>query len=198
MADSISQYLHSIFFNTQGVPKVIKDAKDVEAQLLKTAGAVKSIQTQQVFKSGDLIGKQVTKTFKSGLTAKELIDPNTGDVLKRTFSEISTGSGKAISQMNDFDKAIRRVAIVVPIWAAMRLAMQAVTGVIQTQTKFLVDLENAMAQIKVVGQGTDAEFKTLKNTLVALSFAYGVSSAEALKAATIFAQQGKTAKETGE
>jgi len=198
MADSISQYLHSIFFNTQGVPKVIKDAKDVEAQLLKTAGAVKSIQTQQVFKSGDLIGKQVTKTFKSGLTSKELIDPNTGDVLKRTFSEISTGSGKAISQMNDFDKAIRRVAIVVPIWAAMRLAMQAVTGVIQTQTKFLVDLENAMAQIKVVGQGTDAEFKTLKNTLVALSFAYGVSSAEALKAATIFAQQGKTAKETGE
>ena len=106
------------------------------------------------------------------------------------------GAKEVASQMNDFHKALARVAIVVPIWMAARAVFQSFFKLIAEQIKFIVDLEDAMARIKIIGKGTAEEYNNLKFALVGLSLAYGISASEALKAAVIFAQQGYTVSET--
>ncbi len=102
----------------------------------------------------------------------------------------------ATDAMGDFEKALRRAAIVAPVWMALRTAMQSVLNLVQEQTKFLIEMETAMARIEIVGKGTTEEYNNMKDALVALSFAYGKSATDALEAAQIFAQQGKDVKET--
>jgi TP901 family phage tail tape measure protein len=119
--------------------------------------------------------------------------------IKGVFDELDKGdkpTRRTVQQMGDFEKALRRVAIVVPIWMAFRLILQSVFGLIREQTKFIVDMENAMARIQIVGKGTKEELKSLQSGLVALSYAYGISAAEALDAAKTFAQQGRTVQQT--
>jgi TP901 family phage tail tape measure protein len=74
--------------------------------------------------------------------------------------------------------------------------MMGVLQLVKDQVKFLIDLENAMTRIKIVGKGTAEEFANLKDSLIALSIAYGTSATDALEAAKIFSQQGKTVSET--
>jgi TP901 family phage tail tape measure protein len=134
---------------------------------------------------------KVTTTFdKEGLV--------TGKQIEEQFKTIKPAVEKANIGMKDFEMAMRRALIVAPVWMLMRAGIQAVTNTIKEQVKFLIDLETAMARIKIVGKGTTEEYKTLQTALVGLSYAYGVSSSEAAEAAVLFAQQGKSAKETVE
>jgi len=116
--------------------------------------------------------------------------------INKNLKEMGIIAPKTSSGVNDLTKALRRAAIVAPVWMALRAAMQSVMSLIRDQVKFLIDLESAMARIKIVGKGTEEEFTNLKNSLVALSFAYGTASSKALDAAVIFAQQGKSVSET--
>ena len=116
--------------------------------------------------------------------------------INKNLKEMGIIAPKTSSGVNDLTKALRRAAIVAPVWMALRTAMQAVLNLVKDQVKFLIDLESAMARIKIVGKGTEEEFTNLKNSLVALSFAYGTASSKALDAAVIFAQQGKSVSET--
>ena len=111
-------------------------------------------------------------------------------------NETTPAIKRATGGMGDFISAMRRAVIVAPIWMIMRSAMMGVTSLIQNQIKFMLDMEDAMARIKIVGKGTTEEFKNLKNTMVALAFTYGVSASAALDAAQIFAQQGRSVAET--
>jgi TP901 family phage tail tape measure protein len=127
-----------------------------------------------------------------------LYDPqgvSTGKQVEETFSNVAAKAPKAAKGMGDFARAINRAAIVAPVWLALRSAMMGVVSIISEQVKFLKDLEDAMARIKIVGKGTEEEYNTLRTTLVGLSMTYGVVASEALKAAVLFAQQGKTVKE---
>lgn len=119
--------------------------------------------------------------------------------IKKMFDTIDDGekkTKKGASAMGDFEKALRRAAIVAPVWMALRTAMQGVLNLISEQTKFLIEMESAMARIEIVGKGTTEEYTNMKNSLVALSFAYGQSAKDALEAAKIFAQQGKSVRDT--
>lgn len=110
--------------------------------------------------------------------------------------QVTTQTPKATSNMNTFFKMMGRALIVAPAWMLVRNAMMSVFNLISSQTKFLIDLEDAMARIQIVGKGTTEQFNSLKLALVGLSQAYGVSASEAMNAAKIFAQQGKTVDET--
>jgi TP901 family phage tail tape measure protein len=103
---------------------------------------------------------------------------------------------KSKSVMNEFGLAMRRALIVAPVWMAMRAAMQAVFNLIKDQGKFLIEMETALAHIQIVGKGTAEEYTHMKTALVALAQAYGTSASEAMEAAKIFAQQGRTVAET--
>ena len=111
-------------------------------------------------------------------------------------NETTPAIKKATGGMGDLIAAMRRAAIVAPVWLILRSAMMKVVTLIQDQVKFMLDMEDAMARIKIVGKGTAEEFNNLKNTMVALAFTYGVSASAALDAAQIFAQQGRSVAET--
>jgi TP901 family phage tail tape measure protein len=110
------------------------------------------------------------------------------------------GVGKDVpsvtAKIGDFERALRRAAIVAPVWMLLRGTMMAVTNVIRDQIKFLIELETAMARIKIVGKGTEEEYKSLQGALIGLAYTYGTTASEAAAAAVIFAQQGRNVKET--
>jgi TP901 family phage tail tape measure protein len=114
----------------------------------------------------------------------------------KTFEMINRGAPQSASAMGDFERALRRAAIVAPVWMALRMAMQGVFSLIQEQSKFLVEMETALAHIQIVGKGTTQEYSYMKIALIGLAQAYGTSASEAVEAATTFAQQGKTVAET--
>lgn len=111
-----------------------------------------------------------------------------GDLGKET-----TASTGPVKKMMDL---LGRAAMVAPLWMAVRGAIMGVQNVIRDQIRFTLELEDAMARIQIVGKGTAAEYENLKYSLLGLSLAYGISSSEAMKAAVVFAQQGKTVAET--
>jgi len=126
----------------------------------------------------------------AGKTKKEIED---------VFKTVKGGAKTAqvtTKKMGDLERALRRAAVVAPVWLLLRSAMMAVLNLIKEQIKFLVDFENAMARIKIVGRGTAEEYQHLGDSILALSIAYGVSASEGLEAAKIFAQQGKSISET--
>jgi len=145
---------------------------------------------QQVQQSAQQLGKtKITTTFdKEGLA--------TGKQIEETFAKTATGAKKATPFIDQFGKAMARALIVAPVWMIMRGVIMGVFQNIQENIKFIIDLETAMTRIKIVGKGTAEEYKTLQTSLVSLASAYGTTASEAADAAVIFAQQGRTVRET--
>jgi len=118
--------------------------------------------------------------------------------IEEVFGSLDKGkkpTTTATEKMGDFEKALRRVAIVAPVWMAFRTVVMGTMQLIKEQIKFLIDLETAMARIRIVGKGTEEQYKDLQSTLIALSVAYGSVASAALDAAVIFAQQGRSVTE---
>ncbi len=107
----------------------------------------------------------------------------------KTVSSDATNFGNIIWNL------AKRAALTIPIWMALRaiivnFAMQGTWRVFEDAIKFSIELENALTEIKIVGKGTAEEISKLKSEILALGIVLGTSSADALQAARIFAQQG--------
>ena len=185
--DSVFRKLIIVEADTSGLAKLQGDVGRAQAAL-NTLGQVTEKATgvtSRIIPSMDKFGNVTNKVMNT-------ISTESG----KSFNVMTQGAQKAANGMGDFERAMRRAAIVAPVWLLLRGAMMAVFNLIKDQGKFLVDLEDAMARIQIVGKGTKEELKGLSASLVALSYAYGVSATEALTAAKIFSQQGKTVQET--
>jgi len=168
---SFGEYLIRILFASSGAPTVKKDIKDVAV----AAQQLQRVKVTEIFDANNVMtGRQIEKNFK-------VLNPHVA---------------KAKGMMDDFGNAMRRALIVAPVWMVLRSAMMGVTNLVKEQTKFLIDLETAMTRIKIVGKGTTEEYAYLQQGLVSLAYAYGTTASEAADAAVIFAQQGRTVKET--
>ena len=185
--DSVFRKLIIVEADTSGLAKLQGDVAKAQAILDKfgTAEKVMGTPITKVTSTMDKFGKITNKTMMD-------ISTESG----KSFKAVINGSEQAAKRMGDFEKALRRAAIVAPVWLLLRGAMMSVFNLIKDQGKFLVDMEDAMARIQIVGKGTAQELDGLKKSLVALSYTYGVSATEALTAAKIFAQQGRTVQET--
>ena len=144
-------------------------------------------QTQQA-------AQQLSKTKVTTIFDKEGLV--TGKKIEEPFAKTTDTAKKATPMMEQFGLAMRRALVVAPVWMILRGAIMAVTNTIQDQIKFLIEFETAITRIKIVGKGTAEEYNNLTNALVGLAYAYGTSASEAAQAALIFAQQGRTVKET--
>jgi len=187
MSDSVFKKLIIVEADTSGLAKLQGDVAKAQAILDKfgTAEKVMGTPITNVTSTMDKFGKITNKTMMD-------ISTESG----KSFKAVLDGSKQAANGMGDFERALKRAAIVAPIWLLLRGAMMSVFNLIKDQGKFLVDMEDAMARIQIVGKGTAQELDGLKKSLVALSYTYGVSATEALTAAKIFAQQGRTVQET--
>ena len=168
-------------------------------------------KANQVLQQMGLKGEQATKVLDKGTA----ITNNFGKITTTSMSQIETASGKTFNvitkggtqsskSLNEIvgvlprasagiavlEKAMMRVLIVVPVWFLMRTAMMGLIQSIQEGAKFLVEFESAIANIRVVGKGTEEEYKRLGDTILSFSSVYGVAATDALKASQIFAQQG--------
>jgi hypothetical protein len=110
-------------------------------------------QTQQA-------AQQLAKTKVTTIFDKEGVA--TGKQIEETFTKIKPAAEKASTGMNDFFKAMKRALIVAPVWMLTRNAMMAVFNTISENVKFLIELETAMTRIKIVGKGTEEEYKHLQ------------------------------------
>ncbi|MFA5222430.1 MAG: phage tail tape measure protein, partial [Methanoregula sp.] len=134
-----------------------------------------------------------TASTKPDITSFETIGQaekklqNTNVDLISSFKNLSKVSGKSGIDMGGL--AIRAAAVI-PVWLALRSAYMTFINGIGEGIKFLVEFESAMAQIKIVGKGTEEEYNRLGDTVIAFSSTYGIAANEALKASKIFAQQG--------
>ena len=89
-------------------------------------------QTQQA--AQQLSKTKVTTSFdKEGLV--------TGKNIEETFSKTKDTVQKATPLMEQFGMAMKRALIVAPVWMIMRGAIQAVFSTIQSNIKFLIELE---------------------------------------------------------
>jgi len=173
--------------------KLILEGKDATVSGLQ--------QTEQAYTSlNRTITQKAATVMKAwGVDTKSLA---TGSELKRTLEgqskaqkDLANNTQQSFQQMGDFEKAMRRVILVAPVWMIFRAALQSVLKLIGEQVKFLIDLEDAMTRIKIVGKGIPQEYEDLRTTLVGLGMTYGVVASAAAEAAVIFAQQGKSVSE---
>jgi len=135
-----------------------------------------------------LANTKVTTIFdKQGLAS--------GAQVEQTFKNITPAADGASKKMGDFQKALARVTVVAPVWFAFRTIMMSVFTLIRENVKFMIDLETAMARIRIVGKGTEQQYKDLQTTLISLSVAYGAVASAAVDAAMIFAQQGRNVEQ---
>jgi len=166
-------------------------------ELLGFAAAGEKLNT--VWKDGEPIGAKSVQTFRNQAGAIKQVttefDKN-GQVVGQSLQEIYRGAAQAAPLIEQFGLALRRALIVAPVWMALRSAMMGLISLVRENVKFLVELESGLARIKIVGQGTEEEFKRLGTTLTALGVVYGVTASDAIKAAATFAQQGRNVTET--
>lgn len=72
------------------------------------------------------------------------------DRIDRSAKRVQTRLPRATRRTNDFIKALRRVAIVVPVWFAFRRAMMATFATIQSGIQHWIELESAIARAQAV------------------------------------------------
>lgn len=150
-------------------------AYDVE-QLKSASDAYKNLNVQ--LKAGLLTHSQYNQSLKS---------------LNQTFGthyKSIENTGLAMA------KLAVRAALVIPIWMALRSAYMFLINAVGQGINFWKEFESTLAEVRIVGKGTEEDFKTLGNSVLMFSTVYGVSASKALEAAKTFAQQGLTVKET--
>lgn len=75
--------------------------------------------------------------------------------IEQTTKKVSTAQKKGSLASADFIKALRRVAIVVPIWMTFRMVMMQVISTIRQGVKYWIELESAIARASAVTSGAN-------------------------------------------
>jgi len=198
-------FLAKIRLALEGKEKVVAGLEETQMAARNLARNLQKVTTM-FDKEGLATGKEIEETQQAAQQLSKtkvttMFDKEglaTGKEIEETFTKIKDTTKKATPMMEQFGLAMRRALIVAPVWMILRGAIMAVTNTISDQIKFLIDFETAITRIKIVGKGTEEEYKNLTSALVGLAYAYGTTASEAADAALIFAQQGRTVKETVE
>lgn len=108
-------------------------------------------QTQQA-------AQQLAKTRVTTIFDKEGV--TTGKQIEQTFTQISASAGKSFQQMGDFEKSLRRVILVAPVWMAFRTVLQGTFSLIRDGFTTWEAFDQALIKSKAVihdYSGTTAE-----------------------------------------
>ena len=149
------------------------------------------------------VGKDTAKTFKVywvDKAGKEWVTTVKGVVrgnklVQTSLQTVSATARSSTMVVNDFVKALRRVMIVVPVWYVFRRVLIGAIETIRESMRFLIDWEQQLARIRIVGKGTEEEIRLLSSTLLKLAKTLGVSTKELGQASVLWAQQGRSVAE---
>jgi TP901 family phage tail tape measure protein len=122
--------------------------------------------------------------------------------INKAYKDTAANADKSTRKMGDFEKALRRVAVVVPVWMAFRSVLQGVFATITEGFKFMEELDSAMVRNRAVIQGFSGDMnlatEAIRNTTRSLSLLTGRSVTEVAEVFYQVAERGidmKTALE---
>lgn len=142
MGDSMQR----LQFAVKGVGNVSAESFQLIRGNLQTTGKGVELFTETFTNK---LGQKVVITSQK--TAQGLVP------ISKNIDTIGKSAEKSFQRMNDFQKALARVAVVVPIWMAARAAMQSVFATIRGGVEYIADLEAGMARAAVMSADlTDA------------------------------------------
>lgn len=193
--DNITTYIIRYIGDTTGLKSTQAEIKTLEKtteQLGLGTAKVSKILSTDITTALDREGKVVTQTAMKWKDAGGQIHTTLSRNDKVMKDTISTTRGLA----DNLWTLASRAMLTIPIWLALRAAIMGFIGMIGDAGKFLVELEDAMIEIRMVGNATETELNTLKESVLALGAAYGVTAKDSLEAAKIFMQQGLSVAET--
>lgn len=154
-----------------GMQKMTSDAQIAQQALDKTGA--------QVGKVSQILNKSTQYYVKHGkVTQKTMMDvkTNTG----QTFKVIQDNTKGATKQMGDFQRALARVAIVVPMWFLFRQAFMAVIQSIQEGARYWIEFDKAFTKASLVvhtkGEDINEVLITLKENMLSLARDTGISA----------------------
>ena len=98
------------------------------------------------------------------------------EAVKKSLKEIegiqktsSSTLSEATNKQNDFIKALRRVAIVVPVWFLFRQTMMAVMNTISDGIQTWMDLNKEMGRVATATRGTSTDLMNLERAIITYS-----------------------------
>ena len=100
-------------------------------------GTVIGVQNTQLTKSLDSTGKRTQKLSAEFLHAGGAVTKSTAQMkngmvsVTATTKNMGDAAKKSTGMTNDFTRALKRVIVVVPLWASLRMVMSAVTTTIK-------------------------------------------------------------------
>lgn len=193
--DNITTYIIRYIGDTTGLKPTEAEIKKLQTsteQLGIGTAKVSKILSTDVTTALDREGKMVTQTAMKWKDAGGQIHTTLSRNDKVMKDTISTTRGLA----DNLWTLASRAMLTIPIWLALRSVVMGFIGAVSDAGKFLVELEDAMIEIRMVGNATDTELNSLKESVLALGVAYGVTAKDSLEAAKIFMQQGLSVAET--
>lgn len=154
----------------------------------ETGQSVKKMSHDFTTSSGAVV--TATSTMKKGLVSTKTAASKFGD-------QVKTSSGL----MAQFGKAMKRVLIVVPLWGALRMAMQSVTKIINDITTSNREFIKTMGRVATVTLATGAsmeEFNLLTQRAIEVSRTSTLKLKDMATAMYTLATSGLNAKQTME
>ena len=140
-------------------------------------------------------------SFKTAL--KNFPTEGSKETMKRVAGELQVMGQEALKGAKatdtlgkSFEKLVSRSIMVIPTWMAMRTVWTFITSSFQKGVASAMELETALAEIKVASDASSQSLEVLGKTVLAFSTNYGVSAKDSLNAAKLFAQQGLSIAET--
>jgi TP901 family phage tail tape measure protein len=159
MADITTTYILRQIFDQKGAQQFLQ----TQQQLMKTGDRLTMTTKQQ----GD-ITKTTYKQTEKGLVA-----------VRKSVTRLGEGMKRGSTMSQDFVRALKRVAVVVPVWFLFRNAMMAVISTISEGIKVMEEFDKAMMKAKAVIHGTSEgvtrAMPKLRDEIIALAQETGVS-----------------------
>jgi TP901 family phage tail tape measure protein len=156
MADSVFKKLIIVEADTSSLPKLTGDLNKAQA-MLNNFGAVTQKATgitTQIIPTMDKFGNVVNKTMAT-------ISTESG----KSFNVMVEGAKKSSTAMGDFERAMRRVIIVAPLWMIFRTVFQWITQTFNEGYNDLIRFEKAFINLTQTIKGYGGELKNVLNDL---------------------------------
>jgi len=189
MALEGTQHLITALYQVKGW-NLYKQTMDASGRVV---GAAYKQQTGEGKKAVTAMKGFTTQTIKGQKVIKPFYNEThkAAKATKTLGHNMNTTKGRT----NDLMKALKRAAVVAPIWLALRAVMMKTIQLFKSSVQFLIEWEKQMAQIKIVGKGTAEEYNRLSTSLLNLATSYGISISQLGAGAKLWAQQGKSIAE---
>lgn len=136
--------------------------------------------------------KRLTKTTVTTIFDKQGIV--TGTKIAETFKNMGDATAKTSTKMGDFEKSMRRVLIVAPVWMAFRTIIQGFFAGLSAGTKYWEELDVALVKTQLLLEATGKDFSgvmsKLKTDIQSLAIETGTSMVKITNAFNTFIKSG--------